>query len=269
MQFSLAISIAALSASAYASSGIGQVVITPGSAGACGSISVPNINGYTYFGCMTDSSATSNTRSFNLASLVDNAMTPKMCSTFCASKGLPIFGVEYGTECWCGTYPRATSTPVADETCAMACGGDSSITCGGRTLLDTYRWANYTEPTIPTIANYVYKGCYTEPSSVRALASASLVDYTAMTVEKCAAFCSGKKYTMFGLEYAGECWCANSLSAGSVIAPNGDAECSSTCPGNYTQLACGDASRLNVYALVGSAGAARRHLNVHAKRESF
>lgn len=244
MKFSLAVSSALLSVAA-ASSGISQTVV---SGDTCVPYSAPTINGYRYYGCMTEALATASTRSFNLATLVNDSMTPTMCSAFCASKGLPIFGLEYGTECYCGTYPRATTVPKLDDDCTMACGGSSGITCGGRSLLDVYAWKNYTTPVVPTISGFTYKGCYTEPSSVRALGSASLVDYVSMTVEKCAAFCTSKKYSMFGLEYAGECWCANSLASGSVLATGGDAECASTCPGDYTQLACGDSNRLNVYA---------------------
>jgi hypothetical protein len=68
-----------------------------------------------------------------------------------------------------------------------------------------------------------------------------------MTVEICQVFCNAKGFSMFGLEDAGECWCGNSLTSGSVLAVNGDSECTDTCPGNYRELACGDANRLNVY----------------------
>jgi hypothetical protein len=59
-----------------------------------------------------------------------------------------------------------------------------------------------------TVGAYTFQGCYTEATNVRALSSASFYDYTAMTLEKCAADCVG--YTYFGVEYGGE---VNSLTA--------------------------------------------------------
>lgn len=53
-----------------------------------------------------------------------------------------------------------------------------------------------------TVAAYTFQGCYTEANGIRALSSASFYDYTAMTLEACAADCAG--YTYFGVEYGGE-----------------------------------------------------------------
>lgn len=85
----------------------------------------------------------------------------------------------------------------------MACGGSSAEKCGGGSRLSTYAISNYIAPSIPqTFAGYAYAGCYTEATSGRALASATKVDYNAMTLDVCAAFCKG--YTMWGVEYGGE-----------------------------------------------------------------
>jgi hypothetical protein len=53
-----------------------------------------------------------------------------------------------------------------------------------------------------TVAGYTFQGCYTEATNIRALSSASFFDYTAMTLEACAADCVG--FTYFGVEYGGE-----------------------------------------------------------------
>jgi hypothetical protein len=52
------------------------------------------------------------------------------------------------------------------------------------------------------VGAYTFQGCYTEATNTRALSSASFFDYTAMTLEACAADCVG--YTYFGVEYGGE-----------------------------------------------------------------
>jgi hypothetical protein len=68
-----------------------------------------------------------------------------------------------------------------------------------------------------------------------------------MTLELCASFCS--KYTFFGIEYGGECYCGNTFNNGSVKVE--DAECSTPCPGNEAEW-CGAGNRLSVYVRNGS-----------------
>ncbi|KAL3419570.1 WSC domain-containing protein-like protein 5 [Phlyctema vagabunda] len=94
----------------------------------------------------------------------------------------------------------------------------------------------------PTIGAYTLQGCYTEGNGVRALSGASLIDYTSMTLEKCASNCAA--YTYWGVEYSGECYCGNSLGSGSVLAPLAD--CSFLCPGNNLEF-CGAGNRLELY----------------------
>lgn len=219
---------------------------------ACATIySPPPVGRYGYYSCMTEASLS---RTLGLATTTNAKMTPQWCASFCSSQGYPVMGVEYADQCWCGTYPSGDSTTAPQSDCNMECAGDSSQICGGPDRLNVYTSQNYTYPTIPRTANgYIYAGCYTDNTSNRALGSASLVDYTSMTVEKCGQFCSGGGYLMFGLEYAGECWCGNAIAGGNTIAPNQDAECTSTCPGDETELACGAANRLNVYLILLSA----------------
>jgi hypothetical protein len=53
------------------------------------------------------------------------------------------------------------------------------------------------------VGTYSFLGCYTEATNGRALSAASFYDYTAMTLEDCAADCAS--HTYFGVEYGGEC----------------------------------------------------------------
>ncbi|KAG0648748.1 WSC domain-containing [Hyphodiscus hymeniophilus] len=213
--------------------------------------SPPPVGPYVYYGCMTESTVS---RSLNLATTTNATMTPEFCAMFCSSRGYPVMGVEFADECYCGTYPAGDSTTAPQNECDMECAGDANQVCGGPDRLNVYALQNYTRPTIPRTADgYVYAGCYTDSPSNRALGLASTVDYDSMTVEKCGQFCKSGGYLMFGLEYGGECWCGNAVSAGNTIAPKQDAECTTTCPGDPTELACGAANRLNVYLILLSA----------------
>ena len=55
----------------------------------------------------------------------------------------------------------------------------------------------------PSVGAFIFKGCYSEATNERALSSSSFFDYTAMTLEECAADCTN--YDYFGVEYGGEC----------------------------------------------------------------
>ncbi|KAK4124797.1 WSC-domain-containing protein, partial [Parathielavia appendiculata] len=94
---------------------------------------------------------------------------------------------------------------------------------------------------VPQIPGYDFSGCYTEATNSRALTGSAYFD-DLMTVEKCAAACSGFKY--FGVEYGRECYCGNTIAEGSVQASLAD--CSFACPGDATQN-CGAGNRLDLF----------------------
>ncbi|KAK1751311.1 putative fungistatic metabolite [Echria macrotheca] len=91
---------------------------------------------------------------------------------------------------------------------------------------------------------FYYYGCYTEPSGVRALSSASYVSSTSMSPSDCQTYCTGLGYTLWGVEYSSECYCASALSQGSFASFSTD--CSMPCLGNPA-LVCGGPDRLSLY----------------------
>lgn len=95
---------------------------------------------------------------------------------------------------------------------------------------------------VAAISEWDYPGCYTEANNMRALTGNSYYD-DLMTVEKCAAVCSGFKW--FGVEYGRECYCGNVINTGSVVTQA--SECSFSCPGNAAEN-CGAGNRLDMYS---------------------
>jgi hypothetical protein len=91
------------------------------------------------------------------------------------------------------------------------------------------------------VGGYSFMSCMTEANGMRALSQNGYAD-DKMTLESCATFCAG--YTYWGTEYARECYCGNTLNAGSVAAPATD--CNFPCAGNGGEL-CGAGNRLSVY----------------------
>ena len=137
----------------------------------------------------------------------------------------------------------STTTTSSITTSSVKSSSTSSITTksSSTTTSSTSATASATGLIVGQIPNWTYLGCYTEPSTVRALPLKSFVTSN-MTAEYCASL--AVNYAYFGLEYHDECWVANTLSPGSVIAPSTD--CAKTCYGNSSEV-CGGANRLNLY----------------------
>ncbi|KAK4145510.1 uncharacterized protein C8A04DRAFT_26767 [Dichotomopilus funicola] len=115
-------------------------------------------------------------------------------------------------------------------------------------------------PTDPA-SHYSYLGCYNETTGIRGTTGTRALNGGKneavpgqMTVEKCWTFCStgagdakggrSGRFEYAGLEYARECWCAQSLS--SLATKLGDNDCDLGCEGNDSQ-ACGGNLKLTVY----------------------
>jgi len=102
-----------------------------------------------------------------------------------------------------------------------------------------------------TILAQTHYGCYTEPPTTRALSGATTSNFTTMTASVCQTFCTTapNSFSLWGVEYGGECYCANALSAGSFATFPTD--CNSECPG-LPGTKCGGGNRLSLYGASGS-----------------
>lgn len=198
------------------------------------------IGDFTFVGCWTEGDGV---RALSGASYSNATnMTLENCASFCT--GFEYFGAEYGSQCYCGDIldPTSSAAPLSD--CNMVCSGDADEYCGAGNRLELYNNTALAGPGQPaTVGDYVYYGCYTEATDGRALAADSF-SANNMTLEACAAFCSG--YPFFGAEYAEQCFCGNALAEGSVTAPQSD--CDMVCTGNSAEF-CGAGNLLSVYTL--------------------
>ncbi|KAL8989440.1 MAG: hypothetical protein Q9177_001676 [Variospora cf. flavescens] len=220
---------------------------------------------YSYSGCYTEGVGG---RALANKQTASDEMTVASCGAFCSD--YQYFGIEYRSECFCGNLIGNNAAKVAETDCTMTCSGNSTQYCGGANRLTVYGKSGSSsssssmgssiatgtsssaattsstgtpgEPTaVPTVAGFASQGCYTEGTNVRALGDAVTAN-GAMTVEKCAAFCSS--YTYFGVEYSSECYCGNTIGTGAI--PATDNGCTMVCGGNPSQL-CGGGNRLNLY----------------------
>ncbi|KAH8789407.1 WSC domain-containing protein [Hyaloscypha sp. PMI_1271] len=199
---------------------------------------------YTYVGCWAEPS---NVRALTTVFYASDSMTLEYCAGYCAGV-YKYWGVEYGRECYCGNTLSPGSLGAPAPECNSPCAANSSETCGGSSRLSLYSATRPfpqtpTPSIIPTIGPYSFSNCQTEGTFLRALTNLASAGNN-MTNELCASFCAG--YRMFGTEYGRECYCGDTLSYGSIVAPLSD--CSFPC-GGASQDLCGAALRLNLYAL--------------------
>jgi len=221
---------------------------------------VPTSAIYTPLGCYSEPSTLDGN------SIIDyQNMTLEFCANFCADQ-YPYFGVQDVGFCYCGINPGAGYAPVNISNCDRACPANQAENCGGDGFFNMFSVSGVaittsssttTSSSLTTItssstsssavssptAAYTYQGCFVDPGNPRALAAANYINHTTMTIEVCASFCT-PTYTIFGLEYGGECWCDNLLELGSTLAAETD--CNLPCAGDATET-CGAGNRLSVY----------------------
>ena len=199
-------------------------------------------NGWVYLGCANET----NPRALNQAATADNnAMTVESCQAFCNTNNYGLAGVEYGHECYCGNALQSYSA-LGFTGCNMACSGNTSEICGGRSRISVYNLTTYVPPTtVKSVGTYVSQGCYLEATTGRLLSGPSYTNKTGMTVESCVAFCAGQKIPLAyaGVEYAQECYCAASLPATAVMTDA--SSCNMLCTGNKKEF-CGAGKHLNI-----------------------
>ncbi|KAK4214780.1 WSC domain-containing protein [Rhypophila decipiens] len=94
-------------------------------------------------GCVTEAQGG---RTLGSAATASDAMTLEICDNFCA--GYPLWGVEYGRECYCGNELRQGAEVVAKEDCDMLCAGNGLQLCGAGNRVMVY--ARQAPPPQPT-----------------------------------------------------------------------------------------------------------------------
>lgn len=195
------------------------------------------VGDFEYLGCFTDKG---DQHSLRGSVTYDSAMTLEKCAAACAAYSY--FGVEFGSQCYCGTDLESDAAQVDQAECSMRCGGEHGSVCGDVDRLNVFVSTDCKQDpdNVPSVAGFTYQSCWADNVAGRVLTGNEL-RADDMTVDKCAAFCQGFQY--FGVEYGRECYCGNELAG--AAAPEG--ECSVLCTGDATQW-CGAPDRLNVYA---------------------
>ena len=225
---------------------ISSVNGTATSTTSAGTSSTPTLRpGYTYLGCANEGTSG---RALSKDATASSTMTTNMCQDYCTGKGYPLSGVEYSTECYCGSILENGSTIGGSTACNMQCGGAPNSICGGPGALSVYNNTALVAPrqpaAVPAVGNYKSQGCYTEGVNERALAGSGTANVN-MTVQLCVSYCQTGGYKYAGIEYSTECFCGSAIATTAKTAPA--SECNMLCGGDQFAY-CGGPSRLNVYA---------------------
>jgi hypothetical protein len=125
------------------------------------------------------------------------------------------------------------------------------IKAGSHHLHDRFHLSSllHRQATLITPANsslpgtWSYQGCYTDSVGSRTLQGATY-NGDAVTDEACVAFCNQKGFSYAGTEYAGQCYCDNTILAPGALAASAD--CDMACTGNASE-ACGGPNRLTLF----------------------
>ncbi|KAK6864220.1 WSC domain-containing protein-like protein 5 [Apiospora arundinis] len=209
-----------------------------------GGTAVAAPEGATYLGCASEVPG----RALNQLATAGADMTIEKCLGFCADARLPLAGLEYGSECFCGTTLAPPSALGNPEACRMPCAGNKSQVCGGPSLLSVFKNGSVAAAPPPVeaatpqkvggAAGFSYQGCYDEGKG-RVLPDAMMGNDTLTG------------YGLAGVEYGRECWCGKSLQQGAVKLDEG--RCGMRCKGEGSQL-CGGSGAIGVYEKNGNGG---------------
>ncbi|RXK34910.1 hypothetical protein M231_07844 [Tremella mesenterica] len=162
------------------------------------------IYSYVKTGCIQEVTG----RALRGASLQNDTMSIEMCIAYCIDRGMGIAGLEYGTECYCGTQLLGgSSLSLSSGQCNMPCGGNKKENCGGPNALFLYITPSPPIAGISLPTGWTRKGCFAEPKSGRALTfeATSLIQKGTMSGALCAQKCAEQGYTMAGTEYSVQC----------------------------------------------------------------
>ncbi|KAK0271129.1 hypothetical protein LTR35_013690 [Friedmanniomyces endolithicus] len=121
-----------------------------------------------YLGCWTDTAVrTLNGPQINIAT-----NDPQVCANACGYRGYNISGVEYTTQCFCGTFISSAASKLSESSCTYPCPGNSSEVCGGTYVMNLYQIDN-PNPNPPPIVSKRAPACLTNPFCANAACDTS------------------------------------------------------------------------------------------------
>lgn len=203
---------------------------------------LPSVGAFQSQGCFVDTE--SGTLSFEL--MDSPKMTPATCTNLCDASGFILAGLTGGTQCWCGNIIKGGGTPASASACANACGGNSTISCGGnrgqRMLI--YEKTPIVQPkVVQNFSGFNSMGCFSDGQQTRALHHDG-GGSDGQTVNDCINTCAAAGLSLAGVESGLQCFCGNAIL--NNHGPIDASKCNIACAGDPTQM-CGGLDAFNLY----------------------
>ena len=174
-----------------------------------------------------------------------SASSSKSSTTSAKSTGATTSSIASTTS----TTPANSPTSVAPTTTAPATTTTSAAPTTTPATTTSVPATSTTSTTSasaqPTVNGFKYQGCYTDTNSTGRSLTYQFPDSQTNTVPSCISQCSGKGYTIAGLQYGTQCFCDNYVANSPQLRP--DSECNMACSGDATQK-CGAGGRNSIYS---------------------
>ncbi|KAK0631086.1 WSC domain-containing protein [Bombardia bombarda] len=124
----------------------------------------------TYLGCFVDNDVVAGLpHVLPDGTLLSSDLTAAKCAEHCA--GYAYFGVEGGSECYCGNAVPTTAAPASE--CKLPCSGNSKELCGGLFRLNVYAFNTVAATSATEIVSTSSSESTTEPTTSTEDASSS------------------------------------------------------------------------------------------------
>ncbi|KAJ5999878.1 hypothetical protein N7481_000287 [Penicillium waksmanii] len=121
-----------------------------------------------YVGCYLDPKVSILTA----AKLSTIGMTPQYCANWCGQRGFAYGGIEFGTQCFCGSEPDfSLATKTDDSSCNSKCATEPSSSCGGGYVMSLYKISN---PQGGGVNTKFVPACQTQPLGSHPICDTSL-----------------------------------------------------------------------------------------------
>jgi microcystin-dependent protein len=89
-----------------------------------------------YVGCFIDMVED---RDLTTLAYVSEANSPELCAAVCSATQYAFYGLQYGTECWCGDSYGKHGAAAQSGDCNMKCGGNAEAACGSGNRNSVYQ----------------------------------------------------------------------------------------------------------------------------------
>ncbi|WIA21235.1 hypothetical protein OEZ85_000476 [Tetradesmus obliquus] len=218
--------------------------VVPPSPVPAGQLSTLNI---TSLGCWMDQP----TRAVPTLLATSPTMTVDTCAQLAYASRLRynVFAVQYGFECYAGRNETAALQYGPSNGCQTVCPNPAENpvgTCGGGLANSVYRLpARPQLPKAPLPPGTNYTGCFRD--AVERLVPNALAPAVNMSIAECAWRAKAAEYTVFALQFGGECWGGFDLELAQSAGQLSEDDCSIPCP--VGDDLCGGPNANSLYSL--------------------